>query len=190
MFLWNLSSINRNHPTIAHYFSVLQGFNPQEFGTVVSIFGVLGILGFILSGAWYRRWGFSLALSSGVLWLAAVPTLSLLLFNHPWIFAISLAFGRIGGSVLSMGTFYIRQTFIPKERMGGVNACLRMVFMSSTPITCLVQPLLVEKLGSWSSFLFGVLCLWGTVFFALKVGKNYSLSASSRVKEDGSILAA
>jgi len=190
MFLWNLSSINPNHPTISHYFSVLQGFNPKEFGTVVSLFGVLGIIGFVFSGAFFRRWGFSRSFLGGCLWLAAIPSLSLFLFNHPWQFAIALAVGKMGSSLLSMGTFYIRQTHIPRSRMGGVNACLRMIFMASTPLTCLVQPVLVEKIGSWSSFLFGVLCLWGTVFFARKVAKNYSLSANSEVAgEDRSVAA-
>lgn len=190
MFLWNLSSINPNHPTFSHYFSVLQKFSPQDFGLVVSLFGVIGIGGFILSGACYRRWGFSKAFLGGVAWLALLPTLSLFFFNSPWQFAIVMALGRIGSSLLSMGTFYIRQTHIPKDRMGGVNACLRMIFMSSTPLTCLVQPLLVEKVGSWSSFLFGVLCLWGTVYFAKKVAKTYSLSKEEEAAEEEILLSA
>jgi MFS family permease len=178
MFFWNMSSINQNHPTITHYFSILNNFNPEKFGLVISLFQVLGFIGLFLSGSCYRRWGFLKAFVGATVWLAAFTTLSLLFFDAPIALAIGIAISKVGSSVFSTGTFYIRQTRVPRSRMGGVNACLRMLFMLATPVSCFIQPILVEHFGSLTSFGFGALCLWATVYFALKVGRTYSSEKS------------
>lgn len=175
MFLWNLSSINPNHPTVTHYFTILKKFSPEQYGVVLSLFGALGIVGFIFSGFLYRRVGFLKAFSGAGLWLATLASLSLFFFDKPVYLAVGLAISKMGSSVLSMGTFYLRQTHVPRARMGGVNSCLRMLFMSATPVSCLIQPYLVEGLGSFVSFVFGGACLWATAWFAVRVGRNYRL---------------
>jgi MFS family permease len=175
MFLWNLSSINPNHPTVTHYFTILKKFSPEQYGVVLSLFGALGIVGFIFSGFLYRRVGFLRAFSGAGLWLAALASLSLFFFDKPVYLAMGLAISKMGSSVLSMGTFYLRQTHVPRARMGGVNSCLRMLFMSATPVSCLIQPYLVEGLGSFVSFVFGGACLWATAWFSVRVAKNYRL---------------
>ena len=174
MFLWNLSSINPNHPTITHYFTILRKFTPSEFGAIISAIGGMGILGFFISGTFYQRAGFKRAFIGGTLWLATFSTLSLFLFNTPIALGLGIAFSKMGSSLLSMGTFFLRQKNIPRAKMGGVNACLRMLFMMATPLSCLVQPVLVEKLGSLASFIFGAGCLWGTTYYAVKVARAYS----------------
>jgi len=181
MFFWNMSSINQNHPTVTHYFSILKNFSPEQFGLVISLFQGFGFIGLFLAGPCYQKWGFLNAFVGATLWLAAFTSLSLLFFNSPYVLAFGIAFSKIGSSVFSTGTFYIRQTHVPRARMGGVNACLRMLFMLATPISCFIQPILVEHFGSLTSFVFGALCLWATSYFALKVAKSYS--DSKLVKE-------
>lgn len=173
MFLWNLSSINPNHPTITHYFTILKHFDPRAFGGVVSLIGGFGILGFLASGFFYKRFGFSRAFVGGSVWLACLSGCSLLFFNQPILLAIVLSVSKMGSSFLSMGTFYLRQTHIPRNKMGGVNSCLRMLFMSATPISCFIQPVLVEHLGSLTSFLFGVICLVATSYYSWIVARSY-----------------
>jgi hypothetical protein len=98
--------------------------------------------------------------------------------------AVVLSISKMGSSFLSMGTFYLRQTHIPKNRMGGVNSCLRMLFMSATPISCFIQPVLVETFGSLTSFVFGVLCLWATGYFSLKVAKSYQTAKANSLNSE------
>lgn len=181
MFLWNFSSMNPNHPTITHYFTILKGFNPTQFGGVVSLIGGLGIIGFMISGPLYRRFGFLTSFFGGSLWLATLSSCSLAFFDQPVMLALFISISKAGSSLLSMGTFYLRQTHIPKARMGGINSCLRMLFMSATPFSCFIQPVLVEGLGSKSSFVFGMVCLWATAFFAYQVAKQYQLSVFDSV---------
>ncbi|NBX93921.1 MAG: MFS transporter [Proteobacteria bacterium] len=187
MFLWNLSSINPNHPTVTHYFTILKKFSPEQYGMILSLLGGLGIVGFVLSGSLYRKAGFLKTFAGGGLWLSIFATTSLFFFDEPILLGISLAISKMGSSVLSMGTFYLRQTHIPRSRMGGVNACLRMLFMSATPISCWIQPYLVEGLGSFSSFVFGALCLWATAGFAIQVAKKYRPEAI--IPEDSKLAA-
>jgi len=173
MFLWNLSSINPNHPTITHYFMIFKSFGAQEFTRVLTLIGTMGIIGFLMAGRVYQRFGFTNSFVGGTLWMAFFSVSSLLFFNDPLSLALGVALSKVGSSLLSMGTFYLRQTHIPKAQMGGINACLRMLFMSATPLSCFIQPILVEHLGSFWSFCFGVICLWATVYYAMSVAKAY-----------------
>lgn len=173
MFLWNLSSINPNHPTITHYFMILRGFGAQEFTHVLTLIGTMGIIGFVLAGRVYQRFGFLRSFVGGTLWMAIISISSLVFFKNPVALAIGVSLSKVGSSLLSMGTFYLRQTHIPRSQMGGINACLRMLFMSATPLSCFIQPILVEHLGSFWSFLFGVLCLAGTAYLAVIVARAY-----------------
>jgi MFS family permease len=182
MFLWNFSSINPNHPTLTHYFTILKGFSPSEFGGVVSLIGGLGIIGFLLSGPLYRRFGFWASFFGGSLLLASLSTCSIFFFHQPVLLAVFVSISKAGSSLLSMGTFFLRQTHIPKARMGGINSCLRMLFMSATPLSCLIQPVLVEGFGSKTSFWFGGVCLWATAYFAHRVAKEYRLSLMDSIK--------
>lgn len=182
MFFWNMSSINQNHPTVTHYFSVLKHFSPEQFGLVISLFQGLGFIGLLLSGPCYQRWGFRNSFVGATLWLAFFTTISLFFFEGPVALALGIAVSKIGSSVFSTGTFYLRQTHVPRARMGGVNACLRMFFMLATPISCFIQPILVEHFGSLTSFIFGALCLWGTSYFAFRVAKSYS---NLKLKNEG-----
>lgn len=183
MFLWNFSSVGYNQPTITHYFSILRKFSPDQFGLVISFFQGFGFLGLLVSGPIYRRLGFLGAFVGGTVWLAGFSTLSLLFFNAPIGLAVLMAISKMGSAIFSTGTFYIRQTNVPRSRMGGVNACLRMLFMSATPISCFIQPILVEQLGSLVSLVFGALSLWGTAYFAWKVGKSYSSDFLEKVRK-------
>ncbi|MFM8270610.1 MAG: MFS transporter [Pseudomonadota bacterium] len=191
MFLWNFSSVGYNQPTITHYFSILKNFSADQFGLIISVFQGFGFLGLLMSGPLYKKFGFTGSFVGGTIWLSGFTSLSILFFDSPLVLASLMAVSKMGSSIFSSGTFYIRQTNVPKSRMGGVNACLRMLFMSATPISCFIQPILVETFGSLVSLIFGALCLWGTAYFAWKVGRSYSLekAATDKIRKEGSVAA-
>ena len=72
-----------------------------------------------------------------------------------------------------MGTFLIRQTEIPLVLMGGINAYLRMFFMSAVPLSAFLQGVFISRFGIIPSFIFGGVFLWVTAYFATQVAPSY-----------------
>ncbi len=173
MFLWNFSSLIPNTPSLIFYLKELQGFSSEEYGSMISIISFVGVVGFFWSHTLYKNFDFYTTFVGAALWQAALSTLAVIFFNHPVTLVIVLALSRVGSSILSMGTFLIRQTEIPKNKIGGVNACLRMLFMSSAPISALIQGQLLAHLGIGVSFAIGVICLWGSLWYAHIAGNSY-----------------
>ena len=166
MFLWNLSPMIPGTASLTYYFTGIKGFTAAEYGSVVSLIGVFGMLGYLMSTFLFDRLEFGNAFYGAAVWQAVLGTVALLFFPHPVLLAIVFAVSRSGSAILNMGTFLIRQTHVPKERMGGVNACLRMFFMSAAPLSALLQGFLIEKVGVLFCLVIGVACLWGVVHYS------------------------
>lgn len=180
MFLWNLSPLTLNSPTMTYYFTATHHYSPEQYGMIVSSFGILGIIGFLLSSAVYRKLDFARAFVLSSLVQAIFCSVAVLFFNFPIVLAFFYAISRTGSSVLSIGTFFLRQTKVPIEKAGGVNACLRMFFMSAAPVSALLQGLMLEHLGVASALFFGALCLWGTHLFSKEVANAYPSPSEKR----------
>ncbi len=170
MAFWNFSSLLPNTPSLIYYFSGEFHFTPAEYGSVVSVIGVMGILGYLISGPLYGRLEFNRIFVGSAVWQAVLATLSLAFLSKPLILAGIFAVSRVGSATLNMGTFLLRQTRIPKSRMGGINSCLRMFFMSAAPVSAVMQGLLIQKFGVTLSFSLGAVCLWGAVWYSREVG--------------------
>ena len=173
MFVWNLSSMVPNTPSIIYYFTVEKAFNSTQYGTIASTFGLIGILGYLVSGKLYQKLFFYRPFVYGSVFFASLGTASLVFFDKPYVLAAIFALSRIGSSVVTMGTFFLRQTNIPRGKMGGVNAALRMFFMSAAPVSALMQGFLIKHLSVKVSFVLGASCLWLTVWFSRKVALAY-----------------
>ena len=82
-------------------------------------------------------------------------TLALLLVSRGVPLGQALVFGlsRVGSSVLSMGSFLIRQTEVPREKLGAVNASIRMHFMAGAPLSALFQGFIIKhfRVGNFAS---------------------------------------
>lgn len=169
MFLWNLSPMIPGTASLTYYFTGSKGFTAAEYGSVVSLIGLFGMFGYLTSTLLFDRLEFGNAFYGAAIWQAVLGTLALLFYPHPVLLAIVFAVSRAGSAVLNMGTFLIRQTHVPKERMGGVNACLRMFFMSAAPLSAFLQGFLIEKVGVLFCLIMGVACLWGVVHYAKRV---------------------
>lgn len=180
MFVWNMSALVPNTPSIVYYFTVEKKFTSTEYGTVASLFGLIGILGFLLSGKLYQKHFFYRPFVFGGVFFALTGMLSMLFFNQPYILAVIFSLSRIGSSVVTMGTFFLRQTHIPKSKMGGINAALRMFFMSSAPISALLQGFLIRTFSVRVSFIVGSVFLWITVWYSKKVAVAYLAVAPKR----------
>lgn len=173
MFIWNASPLINNTPSVTYYFTEIKKFTPAQYGMVCSLFGFIGIFGFVGAGYVYERFGFYKTFVGASLLLAGSASISLIFFDSPWTLALIFAFSRIGASILSLGTFVLRQTNIPRSKMGGINACLRMFFMSSTPFSSLLQGFMIAHLGMPPTFIIGAICLWGTAWFAIRVASAF-----------------
>lgn len=173
MFLWNLSSLGPNTPSLTYYLKEFKTFSSAEYGSMVALISFTGVVGFLWSHALYKQFDFYRTLVGAAFWQALLATFAISFFHHPVVLVVVFALSRIGASVLAMGTFLIRQTEIPKSHAGGVNACLRMFFMSAVPISAVGQGLLISKFGVDASFLLGALCLWGAFALARTVSITY-----------------
>jgi MFS family permease len=147
---------------------------------VASVFGLVGILGFLVSGKLYQKHFFYRPFVFGGVFFALTGMLSIIFFNQPYILAAIFSLSRIGSSIVTMGTFLLRQTNIPKSKMGGINAALRMFFMSSAPISALLQGFLIKHFSVQVSFVVGSVFLWLTVWYSVKVAQAYLAKDSKK----------
>lgn len=180
MFVWNFSALIPNTPSLIYYFTVEKHFTSAEYGTVASVFGFFGILGLLLSGKLYRKYNFHAPFVYGTAFLATMGTLSILFYDHPYVLTAIFAISRIGSSTVTMGTFFLRQTNIPKGKIGGTNAALRMFFMSSAPLSALLQGFLIKHFSVKVSLIIGCILLWATVWYSFKVAKAYLILPKKR----------
>jgi predicted MFS family arabinose efflux permease len=173
MFLWNLSSLTLNSPSLTYYFTVTHQLTSAEYGLVVSGFGLIGIVGFVLSPELYRRRPFSKVFERSALFQAAFGTLCLIPMGMPVLFGALFGVSRAGSSVLSMGSYFIRQTRVPREQNGAINASLRMFFMAAAPASSLLQGWMIETWGIRSAIAMGICCLWGTWWYSRALAKQF-----------------
>ncbi|MBI3293804.1 MAG: MFS transporter [Deltaproteobacteria bacterium] len=180
MFFWNLSSLCPNTPSMIYYFTEVHSFSSAEYGAISAGFGMLGILGFLSSGYFYKELRFHktfLVFSAMHTFLAVAGAL---LFKIPALFTLFFATSRFSSSVVSMGTFLLRQTRVPKHRAGAVNACLRMLFMSAVPLSSVIQGAIIHRWGVGLSWWFGAACLIGMYYFSREVSRAIEGARSRR----------
>jgi DHA3 family macrolide efflux protein-like MFS transporter len=173
MFLWNLSPLTLNSPSLTYYFNGKYHFSPAEYGMIVSGFGVAGILGFLISDRMYRNYTFADSFYGSCAVQAVLGTVAVVFCPFPIALAVFYSFSRMGSSVLSMGTYILRQTQIPREMAGGVNATLRMFFMSAAPLSALIQGFVMEHFSVETSLALGAASLWGSVWYAGEVAHYF-----------------
>jgi predicted MFS family arabinose efflux permease len=173
MFFLNLSSLVPNAPSFTYYFTEREHFSSAGYGSIISLFAAMGLVGYVLSSELYRRLDFSEALVRSALWQALLGTACLFFVRTPLMLAAVFGLSRVATSVLTMGTFLLRQTRVPKSRMGSANSCIRMFFMLGAPFSALLQAFLIQKFGVEASFIVGAACLWATWWFGRNVAEVY-----------------
>ncbi len=173
MFLWNLSSLTLNSPSLTYYFTVTHQFTSAEYGVLVSAFGILGIFGFLLSPILYRTKKFENVFLGSALFQAFFGTLCILPLGMPVMVGALYGMSRAGSSVLSMGSYFIRQTRVPRAQNGAINASLRMFFMAAAPFSSLMQGWVIHHLGVGTSLFIGAACLWGTWWYSRSLARAY-----------------
>lgn len=173
MFFWNLSSLTPNTASITYYFLGVKNYSAVDYGAVLSIFGFFSIVGFFLSAGLYRKYGFRNAFYVSAVWQAAFSLIAVCFASFPMLFILFFSVSRMGSAVMSMGTFLIRQTEVPREKSGSINSTLRMHFMSAGPLSAGLQGKLMESFGVVSSFAMGALCLIATAWWGKKTAEAY-----------------
>ena len=173
MFLWNLSSLTLNSPSLTYYFTVTHQFSSAQYGLIISSFGILGIFGFMVSPALYKRIPFANVFLGSALFQAFFATLCVLPLGLPILMGGLFGVSRAGSSVLSMGNYFIRQTRVPRAQNGAINSTLRMFFMSAAPLSSLLQGWMIDRFGVGTSLVFGAVCLWGTWYYSRSLARAY-----------------
>ncbi len=175
MFLWNLSSLIPNTPTLTYYFTEAFHFGPERYGAVLSFIGVLGVIGYFHAAQVYKNASFARTFSRSAVWQATFATGAILFMPMPLMLAALFGVSRMMTSVLTLGTFLLRQTEVPRTQIGAVNASIRMFFMSAAPISAVLQAFLIKHYGVSSSLVLGAVCMWGTAWYAQKVSYAFEL---------------
>jgi MFS family permease len=183
MFLWNLSSLTLNSPSLTYYFTITHRFTSAEYGLVISSFGLIGIFGFLASPYLYSRLPFTRVFERSAFFQAFFGTACLAVFPSPILFGACFGLSRTGSSVLSMGSYLLRQTWVPKEKNGSVNANLRMFFMAAAPVSSLAQGWLIDRFGIGISIGLGVASLWGCWWFSRELADAYERAVFSHTPE-------
>ena len=185
MFFLNLSSLMPNAPSFTYYFREMENYSSAGYGMALSVFALLGVVGYFCSPWLYRRLPFHTVFAASGLLFAVFATSSIIFVPTPLVLIAVFSLSRASSAILTMGTYLIRQTRIPKSRMGGANACIRMFFMAGAPLSALLQAYLIAHYGVRISFIMGAVCLWAAYQSARLVSKAYEstspeLAASPR----------
>jgi MFS family permease len=180
MFFWNLTSLSPTSTTVTYFFNGLHQFKPADYGAVMAMFGMFSIAGFLVSSQLYAKFGFSKTITGAALWQAFFGSLAAVFAHFPMIFVVLLATARAGSSTMAMGTFLVRQTETPKGKSGSINSALRMMFMSSAPISSGLQGNLIQSVGVLSSFIFGGAALWLTYLFSKRTAEAFEIRHSRK----------
>lgn len=176
MFFWNLSTLTLNSPTLIYFFNDFHSFSAASYGMVLALSGVFGVVGYMIAGRWYRTNSFAQVLAVSCFAQATLSTLAVAVPLHAYVFASFYALSRLGGSVLGLGTFLLRQTAVPKARIATTNATMRMLFMSAAPLSALGQGALLKYFGLDVALSAGAVCLWIAVWYAYKTAYFYEQS--------------
>lgn len=183
MFFWNFSSMLPNSPSFLYYYTEVHKYSPLEYGFVASLLGVLGVLGYLRAAQFYREKDFYTTFVGSCLWQTALSTAALFFFGYPMLLTVIFGVSRMGSSLLTMGTFLLRQTRVPPKKNGGVNACIRMFFMSSAPLSALLQAFVIQHYGVRASFVLGTVFLWATLWYSKEVALAIHYEDEAPVKK-------
>jgi len=169
MFFWNFSSMLPNSPSFLYYYTEIHHYTAFEYGIVASLLGVLGVMGYLRAAQFYKEKDFYTTFVGSCLWQTTLATGALFFLGYPKLLTIIFGVSRMGSSLLTMGTFLLRQTRIPPKKNGGVNAAIRMFFMSSAPLSALLQAYVIQQFGVRASFVLGAVFLWATLWYSKEV---------------------
>ncbi|MGX5469249.1 MFS transporter [Bacillus wiedmannii] len=125
--------------------------SPAIIGNVYSIMGAMALLGSFLAPfvIKYMRVGYAITL---VGLASLVGTIILAVFNDWRLAMIGYAILNIGGAMLNIYTFTIRQKEIPNQFMGRINAAYRMILTVSFPLSGLILGGLASAFGAKTAF--------------------------------------
>ncbi|HDX9579009.1 TPA: MFS transporter [Bacillus pseudomycoides] len=141
-------------------------FSASFVGNVYSIMGAMALLGsfiapFVIK---YMRMGYAITLVGLV---SLVGTIILAVFHNWQIAILGYAILNIGGVMLNIYTFTIRQKEIPNQFMGRINAVYRMVLTVSFPLSGALLGGLASIFGAKIAFMAAALVMFVLMLFII-----------------------
>ncbi len=127
------------------------GLSPLLCGLVFTAEALGDLLGGLLTGRLVARFGQGRAMcasvvTSGLLWLAAVP-----LFQADGRFAVAVALQGLGWTAFmtfKINAVAVRQRLCPERLLGRMNASVRFVVWGAMPVGALIGSVLGQALGA------------------------------------------
>ncbi|SHF57241.1 Zn-dependent amino-or carboxypeptidase, M28 family [Jatrophihabitans endophyticus] len=162
------------------------GVTAAVYGLLMAVIAVGGLVGLLLAPLIDRAVGpgRALQLTFGI---APLPTLVVGLTDSPVVASIALFFVSGSVSIGNVVSVSVRQSVVPRELFGRVNASFRLLASGFGPAAGAVAGGLAEAFGLHAPFLFGALVfLVGAVIGALAISNTaIEHGRSARVDADG-----
>jgi predicted MFS family arabinose efflux permease len=159
------------------------GLNEIQFGTVLGVTSIGGLLGAAVSGKFTEMFGVARVMSGSV--LATVPFMFLMPLadrSSLFLYAIGGAIGGFGFAVFNVAQVTLRQTQCPERMRGRMNATMRFVMWSAIPLGGFAGGLVGELYGLRATL---TVCISGMLVAAVPLLSR----AVTRLRADGSATA-
>lgn len=167
------------------------GLTAQQYGFLLTCLGAGGVTGTLVVGPLNRllgrRWSM-FADIVGSFCLVAAPAVLPGTPNSAWVIGAAAFVAGAGGTMWSVNSRVITQSFVPNEMLGRFSAASRLVAWGMTPVAAVIAGTVAQLVNYRVAFgLFAVLCL-GLVYPFLKVVTQDKIAAVDAPDEDAEVV--
>jgi MFS family permease len=139
------------------------GLDARQYGFLLTCLGAGGVLGTLLVGPVNRllgrRWSMFIDIVGSFL-LVAIPAVLPAAPSSAWVIAAAAFVAGAGGTMWTVNSRVITQSFVPQELLGRFHAASRLVAWGMTPIAAAVAGTVAQLVSYRAAFgLFAVCCL-------------------------------
>jgi MFS family permease len=130
------------------------GLNEFEYGILLTVMAVGGLLGSMVADPLQKRIGIRNALTLdfiGTIWLVGVPALT----TNAWVVGASVFIAGLGASVWVILVSSIRQQVVPGDLLGRVYSASRFISWGIGPLGAMLAGLVAEIWGIRTMFAIG-----------------------------------
>ncbi len=117
-----------------------------NYGLILSIGGIGGIIGAIIGGQVQKRFSFRFVIINAV-WISAVLSTAYFLTTNPILLGLVTAGTFLMGTLYNVVQFSYRLKLIPDELQGRVNSVFRLMAFGFQPLGWALGGILIQQIG-------------------------------------------